>query len=611
MSWFSAALLVIVAACLTLSAIHTHVWLRERRVTANGAFALLAASVAAMAFAELNMVRAQTPAEFGRWLWWYHFPIWSALVAVVVFVRLHLRAGRAWLGWTAIGLRTVSLVINLFSSPNINFRELTGLEQVTVLGESLARAQGTTNPLLAIAQLSLVVLVVYVGDAAISAWRRGLRRRALTVGASLVVFISAGLGFAVLSYWGLARLPVISTLFFLPVVLFMGFELSLDLIRSVRLAAELDAKTIELQGSEQKLAFAAEAARAGLWSVDRATGRLWATPQALSMFGLSADREHHVDEVLAPVHPDDRDRVREFIHGAQGQPSSVAVEFRVVRPSGETRWYGARGATHEAPAGTPTLMGATIDITERKRAEEETARQRIELEHLSRVATVSELSGALAHELNQPLAIIMSNAEAAQLMLERPNPDLDEVRAILRDIIDADERAGQVIRRLRGMLKRGAPQRQPLPLNEIVQVVLQFVRTDLVRRGVTLDLQLDPGLKEVFADRVPIEQVLINVINNACDAMAGNAAGDRSLTITTYADAVTACVRIEDVGSGLPANPEQVFDAFYTTKPEGLGMGLAISRSIIASHGGRLAAEPKRPRGAVFTICLPLAPEAA
>ncbi len=205
----------------------------------------------------------------------------------------------------------------------------------------------------------------------------------------------------------------------------------------------------------------------------------------------------------------------------------------------------------------------------------------------------------------------MSNAEAAQLMLGRPDPDLDEVRAILRDIVDADERAGQVIRRLRGMLKRGAPQRQPLSLNAIVQDVLQFVRADLGRRGVTLDLQLDLGLKNVFVDRVPIEQVLINLINNACDAMVRNAAGDRALKIATYGDAQTACVRVEDVGSGLPANPEQVFDAFYTTKPEGLGMGLAISRSIVTAHGGSLAAESNTPRGAVFTICLPLAPEAA
>jgi PAS domain S-box-containing protein len=611
MGWFTAALLVIAAACLTLAAIHAHVWLRERSVTANGAFALLAASVAALAFIELQMVRASDPATFGRWLWWYHLPVWTGLVAAVFFVRLHLGAGRAWLGWTAIGLRSVALVINFLSSPNINYLELTGLEHVAVLGERLAWGQGTTNPLLAIAQLALVALVVYVADAAVTAWRRGQRRRALTVGASMVIFVSAAFGSAVLSYWGLARLPVLASLFFLPIVLVMGFELSLDLIRSVRLAVELDAKTVALQGSERKLAFAAEAARAGLWSVDPATGRLWATPQALSMFGLSTDREHHVDEVLAPVHPDDRERLRAFIGGSQSDPRGATLEYRATLPSGETRWYGVRGAAHDEPRGSPTLMGATIDITERKRAEEEAARQRVELEHLSRVATLSELSGALAHELNQPLAIIMSNAEAAQLMLERANPDLGEVRAILRDIVDADERAGQVIRRLRAMLKRSAPQRQPLSLNEIVEGVLQFVRTDLVRRGVTVDVQLEPGLKEVFADRVPIEQVLINVIGNACDAMSGNAEGDRALTIATLADAAEACVRIEDVGSGLPANPEQVFDAFYTTKPEGLGMGLAISRSIVAVHGGRLNARPNRPRGAVFTICLPLAPEGA
>ncbi|MGE5161612.1 MAG: sensor histidine kinase [Betaproteobacteria bacterium] len=606
MGWFSAALLVIAASCLTLAAIHAHVWLRERRVTANGAFAVLAASVAGLAVLELQMVKAPDAASFGRWLWWYHIPVWTGLVSTVFFVRLHLRCGRAWLGWTAIGLRTLALVINLASSPNINYLELTGLDHVTFLGERLAWGRGETNPLLVIAQASLVVLIVFVADAAWAAWGQGMRQRAVTIGASMVVFVSAGLTLAVLSYWGLAGLPALASIFFLPIVLFMGFDLSLELIRSVRLAAELDAKSMALQESEQKLAFAAEAARAGLWSVDRATGRLWATPQALSMFGLVADREHHVDEVLAPVHPDDRDRVRAFIAGPGSETDGTALEYRVVLPSGETRWHGARGAAHVDPDGARMLMGATIDITERKRAEEQTARQRIELEHLSRVATLSELSGALAHELNQPLAIIMSNAEAAQVMLQRPDPDLDEIRAILKDVIDADERAGEVIRRLRGLLKRGAPQRQPVALEGLVQGVLQFVRADLLRRGVSLEFEFDAGGATVSADRVPIEQVLINLINNACDAMAGNAPGDRTLKISTWLDGRQACVCVADVGVGLPPDPERVFDTFYTTKPEGLGMGLAISRSIVAAHGGRLTGESTPPRGAAFTVCLPL-----
>ena len=611
MGWFTVALVVIASACFTLAAIHAHVWFRERSVSANGAFALLAASVGVMAVVELQMVHAQTPAQFGRMLWWNHIPVWFGFVSAVLFVRLHLRAGRAWLGWTAIGLRTLALAINFVSTPNINYREISALQQVTIFGESLSVAQGTTNPWVAIAQFALFALIVFVADAARSTWRTGERRRAVTIGGSLVLFVSAGATFAILSYWGLARIPVLASLFFVPIVLVMGFELSLDLIRSVRLATELEAKTLALRGSEQRLAFAAEAASAGLWSVDRATGRLWATPQALSMFGMKQDAEHHVDELLGAVHPEDRARLHDFIHGKHSADQLRSIDYRVVGPRGDVRWHGARGAPHEEGPGTShSLMGATIDITERKRAEEEAARQRVELEHLSRVATLSELSGALAHELNQPLAIIMRNAAAAQQLLQRPRPDLDEVREILRDVVDADERAGEVIRRLRGMLKRDAPQRQALSMVEMVQGVLQFMRTDLVRRGVALRVQLQEDTKKVSADRVPVEQVLINVITNACDAMAGNADGDRALKISLCEDETMACVRIEDVGCGLPAAPERVFDAFYTTKSEGLGMGLAISRSIIAAHGGRLTAEPNRPRGAVFTVCLPLATEA-
>jgi PAS domain S-box-containing protein len=612
MGWFTVALVVVASACFTLAGIHAHVWLREPAGRANAAFALLAASVGVMAFIELQMLRSETPAQLGRLLWWNHIPIWLAFVSVVAFVRLHLGAGRAWLGWTAIGLRTVALVINFFSTPNINYSEIVELQRVTVFGEVLSFAAGTTNPLLAIAQAGLFALIVFVTDAAVTAWRKGERRRAWTIGGSLVFFVSVGAGLAILSYWGLARVPVLASLFFLPIVLFMGYELSLDLIRSVRLAAELEAKTVALRGSEQKLAFAAEAASAGLWSVDRTSGRLWATAQALSMFGMKPDSEHYADELLRSVHPEDLDRVREFIHGEHATESRASVEYRVVAPSGEVRWFGARGGSHEDGRATSrSMMGATIDITDRKRAEEETARQRVELEHLARVATVSELSGALAHELNQPLAIIMSNAEAAQQLLQRREPDLDEVRAILGDIVDADERAGEVIRRLRGMLKRGLPQRQPLSLADIVRGVLQFMRADLVRRGVALDLRLQEDTKKVSADRVPIEQVLINIITNACDSMMANADGDRRLTVSLCEDATMTCVRIEDVGCGLPAAPERVFDAFYTTKSDGLGMGLAISRSIVTAHGGRLTAEPNRPRGAAFTVCLPFAGAAA
>jgi len=613
MSWITVVWVVLASTCLTLAAVHAHVWLRDRQATGNAAFAVLAVSVAAMGYVETRMLLAPTTAEFGRWLWLYQFPVSTALVAAVCFVLYYLRAGRAWLGWSAIALRTVALVVNVFSSPSIQFREITSLATVPVFGAPVAVAQGVPNPLMAIAHLSLVCLLLFVADAMRDLWRRRERRQAVTIGGSIVLFVAAGTAIAVLSFWGIARVPVIASIMFVPIIVAMSFELSYDLIRAARLSADLAAKSAELAASEQRLALAADAASAGLWSIDGATERLWATPRALAMFGLAPGGEHRFDDVLARVHPDDRERVRGFVAAERSaRDRHASIEYRVPGAGGQTRWYASLGRVPEEGAQSRgTLMGATIDITERKKVEDETARQRAELEHLSRVATLSELSGALAHELNQPLAIIMSNAEAAQSLLDRPAPDLPEVRAILADIVDADERAGQVIRRLRSLLKRGEPNRQPLALNQVVRDVLQFMRADLVRRGVDVELALADGMPEVLADRVPLEQVLINIVGNACDAMAGSAAGDRTVCIATSADANAVYVRVRDFGTGLPQPPEQVFAPFYTTKADGLGMGLAICRSIVAAHGGRLWAEANADRGATFHMSLPLHTRAA
>lgn len=613
MNWISAVSLILGSACLTLAVVHAHVWLRQRQAIGNAAFAVLAASVAWMGWAETRMLLAPTTSEFGHWLWLYQFPVWSGLVATVCFVLFYLRAGRAWLGWSAVALRTVALVVNIFASPSIHFREITSLARVDVLGETLSVAQGVPNPLMAIAHLSLLFLVLFVADAIRDLWRRRERRQAVTIGGSIVLFVAAGTALAVVSFWGIARIPVFATLMFVPIVVAMSFELSYDLIRAARLSSDLEAKSVALRASEQQLALAADAASAGLWSIDGASGHVWATPRALAMFGLSPGGLHHVDDVLHRVHPEDRERVRAFVAGeTPAGERRTSIEYRVRGPDGETRWYASLGRAPESGAAPPrTLMGATIEITQRKKVEDETARQRAELEHLSRVATLSELSGALAHELNQPLAIIMSNAEAAQSLLDRPVPDLPEVRAILADIVSADERAGEVIRRLRSLLKRGEPNRQPVALNQVVRDVVAFMRADLVRRGVAVELALAERLPEISADRVPVEQVLINIVGNACDAMAANGAGDRTVTIATAADADAVHVRVRDAGAGLPQPPDRVFEPFYTTKAHGLGMGLAICRTIVTTHGGRLWAEPNADRGATFHLCLPVTAGAA
>lgn len=598
MTWVHAIYLVVGTMCITLGVIHAQVWMRQRRAAGNGSFALLAASAAAMGYVEVHMMFAQSPQAYGDALWWLQVPVWTGFIAMVFFVRFGLRAGRPWLAWVVIGARTLVLVVNFFSTPNIQFREITSLEQVTLFGASLAVGRGVPNPWLALAHATLILLCVFVVDASRDLWRRGERRQAVLIGGGLFLFVMIGTTFGMLAFWGIVRLPIFAMLVFTPVVLVMAYELGLDLIRSAKLAADL-------KGSEERTALAADAARAGLWSVDRATGRVWATPRALAMFGLASERTHHVDDVLARVHNEDRPLVRDFVGGAENPGS---VEYRVADADGRVRWYASLGRASTPDEGAQhTLMGVTIDITDRKQAEDANARQRAEVEHMSRVATLNAMSGALAHELNQPLSIIMSNAEAAQRLLENEPPDLHEIGEMLDDIVAADQRAGEVIQRLRDMLKRRPPDRRPLSIDRVVTDVVHFLRADLVRRGVVIEMALSAEDARVSADRVSLEQVLINVVTNACDAMTSNPSRARIVNILTIAGSRGVEVRIADRGSGLPEVPEQVFAPFYTTKHDGLGMGLAISRSIITAHGGRLTAETNDRGGATFRIDLPFA----
>ena len=253
------------------------------------------------------------------------------------------------------------------------------------------------------------------------------------------------------------------------------------------------------------------------------------------------------------------------------------------------------------------MLGASIDITERKRSELEIVRQRNELVHLSRVTTLGELAGSLAHELNQPLTAILSNAEAAQMFLENDAADLVEIGKIMGDIVSADKRAGEIIQRLRSMLKKEELTRWPLEINDVLQEAINLVRSDLVGQGVMVDVISADGLPQITGDRVQLQQVLINLIFNACDAMAGNTADDRMLVVRTDAHDGTVRIAIIDSGCGIPADMlERIFDSFVTTKPGGMGLGLSICRGIIAEHQGRIAAENNPDRGACFRVILPV-----
>ena len=283
------------------------------------------------------------------------------------------------------------------------------------------------------------------------------------------------------------------------------------------------------------------------------------------------------------VHPDDRAVRAAAIQHALATGGSYESEFRVILPDGSVRWIAARGRS-PSPAvkgAPPRILGVAMDITRQKQAGAEAQLQREELAHLSRVATLSALSGSLAHELSQPLASILINAQAGQRFMSKDAPDLAEIRAIFADIVSADRRAGEIIERLRTMLRRGEVALQPVNVNESLEELLRLTRSDLIARGVSVSNLTTGDLPPAMTDRVQLQQVLLNLIVNACDAMESNPPEDRKLTLTTFVEQNEMRIGVLDCGVGLPDDVETLFQPFHTTKEGGLGMGLSICRTLV------------------------------
>src|SRR5207249_1129499 len=247
MNWVTVIWSMGSGACLTLALMHVVVWWKDRAARANLVFSVMAIAVAAFAALELALMRPEPPEQFGIAVRWVHVPLWFIIASLVIFVRLYLRAGRQWLAWVVVGLRTLSLILNFILSPNINYRQITALRHVSFLGESVSVATGVSNPWMLVAQLSLLLLVIFVTDATITVWRRGDRRRALMVGGSILLFTIAGTAEGVIITWGIISTPLTASLFFQGLVAAMAYELSYDVLRAATLAHRLQASEAGLR----------------------------------------------------------------------------------------------------------------------------------------------------------------------------------------------------------------------------------------------------------------------------------------------------------------------------------------------------------------------------
>jgi len=289
-----------------------------------------------------------------------------------------------------------------------------------------------------------------------------------------------------------------------------------------------------------------------------------------------------------------------------GSSASFVLEY-LFRVSGVDRWFTISVVPLHVPKGGAVV--SHTEITERKRAELEAQQARQELAHFSRVSTIGELAASLAHELNQPLTGALANARAALRLLESTRPDVAEIRSILSDIVDDNKRAAEVIRRLRRLLRKGEVQLSVLDLNGLIRDVAKLLSSDAIIRNIAVRLELDPNPLFVSGDAVQLQQVVLNLLLNAMEAMAESSEDGRTITVrTANTEANIVHVSVQDAGPGLREGTQQlVFEPFYTTKASGVGMGLAISKSIIEAHGGRIWATDNATAGATFHFSLPLA----
>ncbi len=309
----------------------------------------------------------------------------------------------------------------------------------------------------------------------------------------------------------------------------------------------------------------------------------------------------------AAVHPEDVDGLVGKWRSSLVTGEPYEAEARVRRADGEYRRLLHRKVPLRDKAGNIVKWyGSSVDIEDRRRAEEAVQQSQAEFARVIRIASMGELTASIAHEINQPLAAVAMNAGASLHWLAAQPPNLAEAREAMARAMQEANRASRVIERIRTLLKKASPELRPLSVNEVIREVLALTRNELTTAGVAVQTELADDVPAVLGDHIQFQQVMLNLILNAVDAMSTITDRRRELLIKSAPDADGVLVQVQDSGGGVdPDQANRIFEPFFTTKPQGIGMGLSISRSIIEAHGGRLWATPGHPHGAVFQFTLP------
>ena len=366
-----------------------------------------------------------------------------------------------------------------------------------------------------------------------------------------------------------------------------------------------------LQRSEAFLAEGQRISRTGSWGWNLSTGKLVWSEEHCRIFGFDpTEAEPTFQFFQNRLHPEDRALVQRTLDRAILERSGFSLEFRILLPDGSIKYlHGVGRPVLRASGDLDDYIGTTMDITERKRGEEALRNAQADLTRVARLTTIGELAASIAHEINQPIGAMVASGNACLRWLAKDQPQLDEARRAVERIVRDGHRASEVIKSVRALAGTSAPVNAELDINAALREVLSLMRGELHQHDVALETDLSDGLEPVMGDRVQLEQVVLNLILNAVDAMSTNTSAPRVLRVRSQSGEPGAVlITVEDSGPGLaPEAVDRLFEAFFTTKPSGMGMGLSICRSIVEAHGGRLWASQRSPHGAVFQFTVPVA----
>jgi len=365
-----------------------------------------------------------------------------------------------------------------------------------------------------------------------------------------------------------------------------------------------------LQESEAYLAEAQRLSHTGSWASTPATGdiRYW-SGECYRVLGFDPHGgQPRFETFFQRIHPDDQAKARETAETAGREKAEFELDYRIVHPGGEIRDIHVVGHPVLGASGDLVeFVGTVIDVSERKRSEDALRDAQADLARAARLATMGELTTLIAHEVSQPLTAIVTNADTCVSWLTNANPNLDGARQAAERVVRNGHRAGSIIKSIRALARKSEPEMTQFDINDAIGEILVLLRSELRRQNVSLETELSDGLGPVTGDRVQLQQVVLNLVMNGIEAMSAVMDRPRILRVTSQLQqSGDVLIAVMDVGTGLnPANIDRIFDALFTTKPEGMGMGLAICRSIIEAHGGLLWASPQLPHGSVFQFTVP------